>query len=100
MPTFDEDLEYIFRSGDFDTCAEFTISAGNEICVNGIFTDASDATLMYGVEIEATEPTLMCKSSDVSTVRNKMKVLIHSINYIVERIQKVGQGCSVVYLKT
>lgn len=100
MPTFDEDLEAIFTSGDFDTCAVFTISATVELCVNGIFTDASDAVVIYGVEIEALKPTLICQTSEITTVRNKMAVVIDETTYQVERIEKIGQGCSVVYLKT
>jgi len=100
MPTINDDLEAIFSSGDFDTCATFTISAGDTLCVNGIFTDASDETVMYGVAIEAVKPTLMVQTSKISTVRNKMAVEIDDTTYQVERIEKVGQGMSVVYLKT
>ncbi len=100
MPTHDEDLEAIFTSGDFDTCATFTISAGNELCVDGIFTDASDETVMYGVAIEAQKPTLQVQTSKITTVRTKMAVEIDGTSYQVERIEKIGQGMSVVYLKT
>ena len=100
MPTFDEDLTSIFTSGDFDGCAVFAIDADTELCVDGIFTDASDAVTVYGVEIEALKPTLMCKTSDITTVRNKMAVEISDTTYQVERIEKIGNGTSVVYLKT
>lgn len=100
MPTIEDDLDAIFTSGDFDTCATFTISAGNTLCVNGIFTDASDETVMHGVAIEAAKPTLQCQTSKITTVRNKMTVSIDETDYQVERIEKIGQGMSVVYLKT
>ena len=101
MPTIDDDLEAIFSSGDFDTCGVFTISAGNELCVNGIFTDATDEVRQFGeVVIEAMKPTLMVQTSAITTVRNKMAVEVRSTTYQVERVEKVGQGMSVVYLKT
>lgn len=100
MPTFDEDLEAIFTSGDFDECATFTLASGSELCVDGIFTDASDATVVFGVEIEALKPTFVCQTSKITAVRNKNAVEIGGTTYQVEKIEKIGTGTSVVYLKT
>lgn len=96
----DGDLELIFESGDFDTVAEFTISVGVTREVNGWFTEGSDATLLYGVQIEAVEPTFTCPSDEITAVQNKMAVVINAATYTVQRKQQIGTGVSVCYLKT
>jgi hypothetical protein len=95
----DDDLDAIFASGDFDEDAVFTIGLST-LTIRGWFTDGSDATTMYGVEIDASKPSLICKTDDLATVRNKMSVSIRSVNYTVEKIENIGTGVSVVYLKT
>lgn len=100
MLQFDDDVQAIFNSGDFDECAVFTIDDSTEICVNGIFTDATDATAVFGTEIEASKPTVVVPTSDIARVRNKMTVNIRDTDYTVEKVEKVGAGMSVVYLKT
>lgn len=101
MPTLDEDLDAIFADDTFTECAEFAVSAVSTVCVNGHFTDASDAVVLFGnVEIEAQRPTFVCRTSEISDVRNKMSVTIDEIAYTVEKISKIGTGSSVVYLKT
>lgn len=101
MPTFDEDLDSIFSSGDFDEPVEFTISATNTLKTRGIFTDATGPVTMFGsVQVEALQPSVACKTTDIADVRNKMVARIRGIDYIVERPEKIGNGVSVVYLKT
>lgn len=95
----DGDIEAIFENGDFDTSAVFTTSAGS-LTVSGWFTSASDATTIYGVEIEAQKPTFVAPTSAIGAVKNKNPVAINAVNYIVERVEKVGTGVSVCYLKT
>jgi hypothetical protein len=99
----DDDLDAIFASGDFDEEAVFTIvvSPLSTLTIRGWFTDGSDATLLFGnVEIEASKPSLICKTADIATVRNKMSVSIRSTDYTVERVENNGTGLTVVYLKT
>src|SRR5689334_4912803 len=96
----DDDLDVIFNSGDFDEEAIFDLGA-DTLTVRGIFTDASDSVVMFGqVQIEAAKPSLMCKTDDIADVRNKMTVTVRSTQYTVEKVEKVGVGISVVYLKT
>lgn len=97
----DEDLENIFTNGDFDTTAEFTISAGTTLCVKGWFTAASQGVLMFGnVEVEAGVPSFTTPTAGIATVRNKMAVCIDAVTYQVEKVEPVGTGVSVVHLKT
>ena len=101
MPSHAEDLEAIFSSGDFDVCAEFSLGSGGKLCVNGIFTDASDEVRVGGeVAVEAAKPTLIVESSKVTAVRNKDSVEIEGTTYQVERTERNGTGMSVIYLKT
>jgi hypothetical protein len=99
----DGDLQSIFGNGDFDTEAVFTISTGPTVTstVRGWFTGASDSVLMFGqVQIEAAKPSFMCETADITNIMPKMQVAIDAVSYTVERIEKVGTGVSVVYLKT
>jgi hypothetical protein len=68
----DDDLDACFSTDDFAVPATFTIDEDTEITVDGYFTNGSDATVLYGVEIEAVEPSLTCRTSEIESVRNKM----------------------------
>ena len=93
----DGDVAAIMSNGDFNEPAVF----GGSLTVQGWFTDESDATSLYGqVQIEAQKPSFICDTDDVTTVRNGMTALIRSITYKVVRVEKLGIGNSVVYLKT
>lgn len=101
MPTFDEDLDAIFSSGDFDEEVIFTISVTNTLKVRGIFTDASGQVTMFGnVQVEALLPSVECITADIADVKDKMACKIRGVTYTVQRREKIGNGTSVVYLKT
>lgn len=97
----DEDLDAIFSSGDpFAVLASFAVS-GNTVQVYGQFTDGTGPTTLFGLTTEATDASITCRTSDIASVRSKMKVTIDTVQYTVERIEKSGApGFSVVYLKT
>lgn len=101
MSFVDDDLAQIFSaSNPLAVLAAFDPS-GTNVEVYGLFTDGTDATVMYGVDVEAQNPSITCRQSDVSTVENRMKVTINSTQYTVERIAKSGSpGVTTVYLKT
>lgn len=94
----DGDLELIFASGDFDTAAVF--ASAPSVTVRGWFTEGSEAAAFGGAEIETINPMFDCETSAVADISNKDSVLIGGTNYIVERIQKNGNGISTVHLKT
>lgn len=99
----DGDVEAILSNGDFDTQAVFTLVASplSQVTVRGWFTSQSDEVTMFGqVQIEAQKPSFVCQTSAITAVRNMMSVVINSVTYIVERIEKTGMDASVVYLKT
>jgi hypothetical protein len=115
----DNDLDACFSTDDFAVPATFEVNTapgvptgvavelsgpnllhvtwnaatdGNALEVNGHFTEGSDATVMYGVEIEAVEPSFTCRTSEIQDVRNKMSVSVGGNDYTVARIQKIGTG--------
>lgn len=94
----DGDLEAIFESGNFDTAAEFT-SIG--LTLRAIFNEPSSPTQVYGIQIEAVEPSIICLTSEVtSAVVPKIPVTVNGRTFTVERIEKSGVGMTTLYLKT
>lgn len=94
----DGDLDTIFASGDFDAEASFNTSPA--VVARGWFTEGSDAVAMYGGEVEAVQPSFTCKTDAVASVTRGRTATIDAVAYTVERIQKLGTGVSVLYLKT
>lgn len=98
MIGLDDDLDAIFDTADFGESVVF--STGGGLTVTAIFTGPTDATELYGVAVEAQKPTLICRTSRITAVRNGHTVVRSGTTYTVKNIQVVGQGCSVVELKT
>lgn len=95
----DGDISLIFENGDFNTAAVFATDP--PLTVKGWFTGQSDEVTMYGqVQIEAQKPTFTCPTDAVEDVASKTSVVIDDVTYLVERIQKLGTGVSVLHLKT
>lgn len=93
----DDDLA---ACNDFDVPAVFATSPTTTI--NGIFNDSSDAVFIGGqLEIEAMEPSFTLRTAlMVPTIVQNIGVTIGGVGYKVRRIQKIGQGQTVLYLKT
>jgi hypothetical protein len=119
----DDDLDDCFLTDDFAQAAVFTVGGG-PVTVSGYFTNGSDAVEQYGVQVEAVEPNITCKTSEIALVTRGTAVALtgatddlvyggdplvyggdqlvvpgETDNYTVQRIQKVGTGVSVCYLK-
>lgn len=92
----DADMAAIMNAGDF---TQDVIVAGQTI--KGDFTDATQSTdMMDSSRVETHAPTLMCLTEDVEDVTRGAAVTVGSRSFTVERNQRVGQGQSVLYLKT
>lgn len=63
------------------------------------FSEGSDRVEMYDLAVEAVEPNIIARSADVAGVRRGWLVSVNSREYTVERIQNVGTGVTVLYLK-
>jgi len=92
----DDDLS---QCTDFDTSAVFATSPATTT-VSGIFTGGTKETLLYGqVQVEASSPSFTARTSQIGFVTTKMNVTINAISYKVEKIEDVGTGQSVVWLR-
>ena len=102
MPiALEDDLDECLSEDNFATTATITIDEDTEIEVIGDFSEASDEVLQFGqVAVEAVKPNFTAKTSSVASVRPKMEVEINERNFMVEKVEKVGTGISVLYLKT
>lgn len=99
MVDLDADLAAIFEGDDLDQVdATFTVSGPATVVVSGFFTGPTDGVTINETRIEAAEPTFMCQTADITSVRRGNSVTISAVAYTVERIQKVGAGMSVCYL--
>lgn len=99
----DGDVEKILGSGDFDTEVVFTLdpNAPTLLTTRGIFTDATEGVNILTSQVEANMPTIACQSTVIDgVVRQKMACTINGTDYTVERIERIGTGFSLVYLKT
>ena len=90
------DLDACFSTDDFAEEVEIA-DIGT---INAIFTKPTDAAIQFGVEIEAQRPTLMVKSADITGIVKGAAATVRTIGYTVEKIERVGTGISVLYLKT
>lgn len=96
----DDDLDLCFNTDDFAVPAVFGVS-GPDVTVNGYFTDGTDAAEIFGQPIEANRPTFICRTSAITAgmVRG-ITVTINAIAYTLQKIERLGTGVSVLYLKT
>ncbi len=94
----DNDLDDCFLTDDFASEASFTVG-GSPVTVSGYFTAGTDAVQVFGTEIEAVAPTFVCKTADTSGVGQGTAVTVNAAGYTVEKIQTVGNGVTVCYLK-
>lgn len=96
----DGDLENIFCNGDFDTCAEFTLSDGSTLCVNGWFTDSTQQVGLSPGEVEAVDAMFDCPASAITGVVRGNAITIEGAAYTIERLEDHGIGLKTLYLKT
>jgi ketosteroid isomerase-like protein len=94
----DSELDGCFDTEDFAQNAVFTVS-GSPVTVAGYFTAGSDAAEQYGILVEAVDPTFTCRTTAITGVTRGTAVTVNSASYTVQRVQKIGTGVSVCYLK-
>lgn len=99
MSLNDADLDICFATDDFGVEAVFDVS-GNDVTVNGHFTEATESISIVDGEIEANDASFACKTSDVEDVKNGMTVEIDGSTFEVKRKHRLGTGVSLIYLKT
>ena len=98
----DGDVEAIFENGDFDTEASFATTPTATV-INGWFTDGTDAVVVYGVELEAQNPSFTTPTANLTAAMKAhgLSVTINTVVYKLQKVQSLGPvGVSIVYLKT
>jgi hypothetical protein len=96
----DADLAAIFEGDDLDQTDAVITTSGGAVTARGFFTLPTDGVTINETRIESAEPTFMCQTADITAVRKGDAVSVADDVFSVERIQKVGAGMSVCYLKT
>mgnify|MGYP000072341534 CR=1 FL=1 len=72
-----------------------------DLTITAIFTDGTDAVNFGGIEVEATKPSLTCRSAQLtSQIVRGVSVTVGSDTYTVERLHRMGTGDTVLFLKT
>jgi polyisoprenoid-binding protein YceI len=101
-----DDLAATYDTDDFATCVTFTLASGATLKVHGSFDEGSDAVTLADTRIEAVEPNITCQTCKITDplLREEdtasLKVDGVTRTFTVKRIQKIGTGDSVVYLKS
>ncbi len=104
MAISDDDLDACFSTDDFAVVGSFSAGVGG---VNGYFTNATESVSLddrdggYGkTQIEATDATFQCRTSEITETRQGHTVTVDSVVYTIKRVQRSGMGVSVCYLKS
>lgn len=94
------DVDLMFEMGDFNAVAAF--EAGGVVIaeVKGWFTEPTDSTTMYNVEIEAQKPRFEGPTAKLASIANKTRCTIKQRSFIVEKQENTGLGITVLSLKT
>ena len=81
---FVESMDYFFNTDDFAETGIYTPSGGSPVNISLIFDDESQFQRVdVGVDIEATVPTALVKSSNVSGVAEGDTLTIRGVIYTV-----------------
>ncbi len=101
MPTIAEDQAAIIAGTDLgQVAAVFTIAGPGTVSTRGWFTDATEQINIMTGQVEAVNATFSCLATAISTVKTRNTVVINARTYTVERIEQIGNGWTLVHLKT
>lgn len=96
---FVEDLSVFFDLSDFAESAVITLSGGATRTVSAIFNTPSLSVEIYDQQIETDAPSALCKTVDLTGVKNNNSMAIGGKTYKIAKISDDGTGVSTVYLK-
>lgn len=98
--TLEADIAATLLESDGALEAVFTLADGGQLLLLGVFRDATDAVDAYGVQVEASGPTLEVATAGLGdTVRADIDTVeAGGRAFTVQRIQHTGIGLSVLYL--
>lgn len=97
----DDDLDFIYSSGNpMAVLAAFNVN-GSTVNVYGHFTERTDTVDIVSGQPIAIDASIDCRSSEVDSVkRDRDTVTIDGTTYTVKQKQNVGTGSTLVILKT
>lgn len=75
-----------------------TATINGTITVTGIFDDKFLMVDDLSLNIESSEPQLLCRSSDLTGVTNDMTLVVNSTNYVITTLEPDGTGFTVITL--
>ncbi len=103
MPTPEQDLAAILGGSDLGQVdAVFTIATGPTVTVTtkGWFTDATQQTNILTGEVETVNPTFTAQTTGIAGVKRSHTVVINTVTYTIERLERLGTGVTLVHLTT
>jgi hypothetical protein len=84
------------KSAQFKTSANVNIGSAVDVIFNG---PTGNVDLNDGVQFEAVQPFLLCRTTHLSGVDHSSKVTIGAITYRIVNDLHDGEGISTVFLK-
>ena len=75
-----------------------TATINGTITVTGIFDDKFLMVDDLSLNIESSEPQLLCRSSDLTGVTNGGTLVVNSTNYVITTLEPDGTGLTVITL--
>lgn len=93
-----EAVDEFFDTDDFAEIATYTNPAATQSTILVIFDSDHLKMNLGGQEIEMTGPAAICRTADVSTVNNKARLSIRSINYYVIEVMQSATGVTTLRL--
>jgi hypothetical protein len=98
---FTEDLSPFFDTDDFAVSAVIKTAAGATVrTINVILTSALAALQLLGAEALTSEPSVLCKTSDLSgVVVNDYKLTVGAVTYRITDRKDDGTGVSTLQIR-
>ncbi len=96
----DQPISEFINTDDFGQSATYTASGGSPATITIIFDNEFFLSTIVGSGYENTNPTALCKTTDVSTATNGATLVTDSVTYYVIGVQPDGTGFTKLILST
>jgi len=93
-------VDDFFSQSDFAQSATYTPSGGSPSTITVIYDNEYISSIMDGVEVENTNPIVMCRTSDVVNAKHGDTITVNSIAYKIINIKPDGTGITTIELST
>jgi len=93
---YEDDVADILNTDEFASVITANAGDTDEFTFNGIFDDAQMVQDMQTGRYIKAEPTIVCKTSDISTLSKSDKVTVNSIEYFIREILDDGTGVTLL----